>query len=707
MIPYTGQLKRAKYTIHKHRDHHGKGTTYYCDDILCFDIETTSAWIDENGNIISYEPNKPAEYWNNLVPLSLCYLWQFSFNGIVYYGRELTEFRNLLNDIPSKYKVVIFIHNLSYEFHFLDNILEWETVFTRTPHKPMKCTCKDFPNIEFRCTYMLTRLSLASWGKSIGVNKLTGTVDYNKMRTPLTELEPEMLAYGEQDVLVMNAGLKVYRQRYGSIHNIPLTQTGTVRRVVKERLTSDPSYMKKIKRLIPKDAKEYKRLQTVFAGGYSHANRIYAGETITSDVYGLIKHKDIVSSYPTVMVAYKYPLTDWAYIGREIPDDEAFEDDAFIMRLVFSQLKSKTFNTYIQGSKCKAQNVKYDNGRVVSASHLEIWVTEYDWLTIKNTYEWDSVESVATYTAKKDYLDPLFTSYILELYHNKTTLKGVEGSEDLYMQSKQYINSLFGMAVTSIYMADIKYDQFNNIWSMEDVTESKINSYFNSLRYYRDKRYFLSYSVGIYVTAIARYRLWELIRHCDIDLLYTDTDSIFYIGDYDFSWFDKDITERLENACLETGLDFTKTRPIDSKGNIQPLGILSDEPDCIEFRTLGAKKYVERRTDNKLYLTVSGINKDAVACLNDDINNFDNGFVFDKDHPSVHKSVLTYVEDMPVVTYPDGYVSHYERGINMRPNGYEIHITDEYSDLIRASKLYVEELPEEFINHLRGHFLVD
>ena len=704
MIPYKGEMRHVKYDIYKTRDHHGKGTTYYCDDIMCFDIEVTSCWIDENGEIVVYTPGKSAEYWNSLIPLSLCYLWQFSFNGIVHYGRELSDFYKLLRDIPPNLKCIIYIHNLSYEFHFLDNILTWETVFTRTPHKPMKCTCKEFPNIEFRCTYMLTRLSLDSWGKSIGVHKLTGTVDYNKLRTPKTPLESEMLAYGEQDVLVMNAGLKIYKKRYGHLKDIPLTQTGTVRRVVKDRLTSDPKYMKEIKRLIPTNAKEYKRLQTVFAGGYAHANRIYSGETITSDIFGLIKHKDIVSSYPTAMLAYKYPQTEWAYIGAIIPDDEAFEDDAFIMRLVFSQLKSTTFNTYIQASKCKAKNIKYDNGRVISADYLEIWVTEFDWLTIKNTYEWDDVRCVATYTAKKDYLNPLFTSYILELYHNKTTLKGVDGMEDLYMQSKQYINSLFGMAVTSIYMADIKYNQEDNIWSMEDVTEATINNYFNGLRYYRDKRYFLSYSVGIYVTAIARYRLWQMIRFCDKDLLYTDTDSIFYIGDYDFTWFNNDITNRLEEACHATGLDFNKTRPYDSKGNMQPLGVLSDEPDCIEFRTLGAKKYVERRTDRKLHLTVSGINKGAVDCLEDNIDNFDDGFIFDKDHPSVHKSVLTYVEDMPVVKYPDGYVSHYRRGINMRPNGYEIHITDEYKNIINSSKIYTEELPEEFINHLRGIF---
>ena len=62
---------------------------------------------------------------------------------------------------------------------------------------------------------------------------------------------------------------------------------------------------------------------------------------------------------------------------------------------------------------------------------------------------------------------------------------------------------------------------------------------------------------------------------------------------------------------------------------------------------------------------------------------------------------------MPIIEYPDGYVSTYKRGINMRPNGYKIHLTNEYTSLIEASQVYIDELPDEFINHLRGHFLVN
>ena len=150
-------------------------------------------------------------------------------------------------------------------------------------------------------------------------------------------------------------------------------------------------------------------------------------------------------------------------------------------------------------------------------------------------------------------------------------------------------------------------------------------------------------------------------------------------------------------------MDFEKTRPYTPKGKQKPLGIFEREEDCTEFKTLGAKRYVERReTDNKLHLTVSGINKAAVEMLDDDIDNFDDGFNFDKDHPSVKKKLCTYLDDIPDVVYPDGYISTYHYGINLRNAGYLLSITDEYSNLIKYMNYDLSELPETFINHLRG-----
>ena len=636
----------------------------------------------------------------------------------MYYGRDIIDFLQVLKDIPREVKIIIWVHNLSFDAHFLFNIFKHVTMFCRTPHKPMKLTTADFPNIEFRCSYMLTRLSLDTWGKSLGVQKLTGTIDYNVLRTPLTPLDKTILDYGERDLIVLYHGIKDYVKRYGSVHNIPLTQTGTVRREIKSLLTdNDPGYIKFLKKLVPKDAKQYKLLRDVFAGGYTHANRLHAGIVQS----GHIEHYDFASSYPTVMVCEKYPYSPWIYTGlHEIPDENTFDDFAYIMALKFSSINCLTFNTYIQASKCNIVGGRYDNGRVISADSLQIAITELDWLTIKDTYTWDSVEVVKLYKSRKRYLPRKFIEYVLQLYENKTRLKNtVEGAAeyDLYMQSKQYINSLFGMMVTALIQSDVHFDIDNFGWSIDILTENLVNEHLEKLRAWfpHEKRYFLNYSWGVWVTAYARRRLWRCILgeknkkgywSNDMDVLYADTDSIFILGSHDFTWYNKSVENDLFKACDFYNIPHKKIAPCTPTGKPKPLGIFEREDDIEEFISLGAKRYCERRsTDHKLHLTISGINKGAVEMLEDNIENFRDGFNFDKDNPAVKKQLTTYIDNQPKVTWADGYKSIYKSGINLRPTGYKMTVTDEYKKLIKYKDISLSALPENLQNHIRGRWI--
>ena len=348
----------------------------------------------------------------------------------------------------------------------------------------------------------------------------------------------------------------------------------------------------------------------------------------------------------------------------------------------------------------------FDNGRVIRAEYLEIYVTEQDYITISNNYTWDKMEVVRVWQCKKDYLPRPFLEYILQLYANKTELKDVQGMEDLYLQSKQYINSMFGMCVTALIQSDVNFD--NGEWNIKPLTEEDVLKKLIKLSDYhdREKHYFLSYSWGCWVTAYARRNLWKCIEHCDHDVLYCDTDSIFVRGKQDFSWYNNEITEKLRKACEIRELDFEKTRPYTPKGKQKPLGVFDKEDDCSQFKTLGAKRYVERRvSDNKLHLTVSGINKGAVDLLNDDINNFADGFDFNKDADCVTKKLLTYLDDIPDCIYPDGYKSTYRHGINMRNAGYVLSMTDEYKNLIHYMEYDLEDVPEQLVNHLRGTWI--
>lgn len=667
MIKYVDQLRSEKITTKTISRR--KKKVKQSLDILTFDIEVTSAWMDPARGLISYEPGKSAEYWNSMEKYALPYIWQFSFNEHIYYGRNIYSFNNVLEDLPSDVEFIIWIHNLSYEFCFLINFLTVKKIFARSPHKPMYVIFEEFPQITFKCSYILTNLSLKQWGQQLGLDKLD-TLDYTeKIRTPYTELSPDEFDYCSRDCEIVFAGIKDHLKQYKDVWDIPNTSTGKIRRVVKKLVTNDYEYMKDMKKCIPRDAEEYKRFQDVFAGGYTHSNRKYTGQ-IVADGGG--EHVDFASSYPYSILSYRYPLNKWSYIGNRMPDPNTFEYRAYIIKLHFKNIRAISWNTYISSSKSRSINTLYDNGRIIRADELWITCTEQDYITICNNYIWDEVESEGTWVCHKRYLPTIFINYILQLYEDKTMLSGVDPVR--YGISKQYINSCFGMMVTSLFSAWMRFDpDLPEQWYFDELTADEVNKELEKLKIWWNRKYFLSYPVGCWITAYSRRHLWEALEQPGMDrrVLYCDTDSIFYTGHYDWSEFNRVTDIRLKAAMDYHGIDFERTRPADPKGNKHPLGHFTYEENWDRFISMGAKKYLEER-ENKLYMTVAGINKGAVDCLDGKMENFRDGFIFDKDHPSVHKLEHTYLTDMKRVTYPDGFVSDLRFGINMRPTGYQL-----------------------------------
>ena len=679
-----------------------------CDTIFCFDIEVSSAW-KYKGNLIPYHAGETDEFWNELESFALPYIWQFSQNEEVFYGRELQEFLIILKQFPKDVHIIIYIHNASYEFMFLNNILRpWENVFARNPHKPIKFNSALFPNIEFRCSYNLTHMSLDVWGKTLGFEKLH-TLDYIQIRTPKTKLKQNELDYAERDCLVMYKGLMKYRERYKHLEQIPLTQTGEVRRVVKKKMRlnlrtgkSDSRLINSIVRMLPYNAKEYARLKSAFQGGYCHANFLLAGYVHRGKLYAW----DFASSYPFCMCACKFPMS--AFFEFEYDENE-IETYAYLLKIRFDNLQAKTYNHYISKSKCyEIKNGNFDNGRIISCDSCETWITELDFEIIKNTYNFD-YEILESFASHKGYLPKQFIEYILELYGNKTTLKkapaGTTETEEeekqrneLYSISKMFINSLYGMCVTDLINDEIITDGI--IWNTKEKTIADVDDFLEELHTNNRGRSFLNYAWGVWCTAWARFNIWQCITHENVvsvgkrktirkndeNVIYVDTDSLKMRTLENFDWYNTQAEEKLKQMCKHYKIDFERTRPLDPAGIPHPLGRLEREEDMVEFITLGAKRYCYRTNDGKLHITVAGINKSAVTCLNDNIENFNENLVFDKDHPDVHKLFHVYLDEMDCVTWQRGkydeYTSNFKFGISMRPTGYSMSIVDEYEMLL-------------------------
>ena len=110
---------------------------------------------------------------------------------------------------------------------------------------------------------------------------------------------------------------------------------------------------------------------------------------------------------------------------------------------------------------------------------------------------------------------------ILHLYANKTTLKGVKGKEVEYLNSKEMLNSCYGMCVTNPLRDEFTY---NGDWDVSHLTADEINE--TLVKYNDSRNRFLFYPWGVFVTAYARRNLFTGIYECGDDYIYSATDSL-------------------------------------------------------------------------------------------------------------------------------------------------------------------------------------
>lgn len=650
------------------------------DDIMCFDIETSSGFLHKDSDTLEPYLGKSKKYYEDCKKFSICYVWQFSINDNVFWGRTLEDFKDFLQELEyyEPHKKIVYIHNFSFEFQFLINILQFDYVFAREARKPLFAECSTY---QFRCSYYLTNMSLATWAeqRKLSVQKLVGDLDYTILRTPKTVLTDKELAYCFNDVLVMYFGLLQYKEKYGHIIDIPFTQTGEVRKEVIDRMnvSSEYKYRKRCIKLIPETIEDYALLCDCLMGGYAHSNAVH-----TNVVLDNVFSKDISSSYPTVMCLEKYPMT---YFEETVPCDDYFNNDnySYIITFDVEHLSSKRWNTWLSFSKCaKIKGYSLDNGRVLKADYVQLSLTNVDYEMFKLCYDFDNLNIIDFRISSNDYLSPTFVKYILELYGNKTTLKGIKEKEPLYMKSKQYINSMYGMMVTKNITDTIEFEE--DRWKKELLNEKNFYTKIASEKKKLSKT-FGAFQFGVWVTAYARRNLWKGILALDYNVAYCDTDSIKYIDcDTDFfERYNKEI-ERRENMRADMlGIPRDKFCPRDKNGISHRLGIFDDDGQYKKFKTLGAKKYCYVNNDDELHMTVSGVRKSAVSQLHD-IDNFKDGTVFDVEH--AQKLIMSYVDDMPPIVWNKGqydeFYSNYQHGICAQPTTYSLGITDDYESIL-------------------------
>ena len=422
----------------------------YLNVPIAFDIESSSFY-NEDGE-----------------KCACMYAYTFNINGRHILGRCWNEFLSNYNDLINYYhpdkdhRVLIFVHNLSFEFQWFSKLFEWEKVFALSKREVVYALTKD--GVEFRCSYVLSGYSLAKLGDELTlypVKKMVGDLDYKKIRLPRynefegTYLTDEEKRYIYHDGLVVVSYIMqcIINER-NNITNIPLTKTGYVRRYCRnaclyngDHRKNSSKYLKYrsiIKPLIINSINEYMEIKRAFIGAHTHANPLSVG-LVVKDVYSM----DFTSSYPYQMISSdNFPMSRGIKVKIQSKAQfyDLIEKYCCIFDITFYNIESITpFEHFIPSSKCYVkENAVYDNGKIVSASKISMTMNEVDFKTYSKFYKWESIGIKNFRRYMKGYLPKNFILAILHLYNDKTKLKGIKEKYAEYMHSKSNLNSAYG-----------------------------------------------------------------------------------------------------------------------------------------------------------------------------------------------------------------------------------------------------------------------
>lgn len=557
--------------------------TCYCG----FDIETTNIYEEKRAYM---------------------YHWQFSINNYVIMGRTWKEFLQLLDllkkylDLSEKHRLIIWVANLSFEFGFFRKWVNVTHLFAKEMQKPLLVEVDNC--IEFRECLSISGGSLAYLAETYTkTQKLKGDLNFEIKRNSHTQLSENEKNYCINDVRILSEWSEYIFNKYIIPEKyIPLTKTAIVRKKVKKGVTKEAR--KAIRLCFPESLKMYNlMMRFLYRGGYVHSNIQKTGYTL----YNLHSF-DYTSSYPAVMLHEYFPcgiykkLHDITY-SQYLDLNKKYCTMAYI---TFYNIKSITPHSIESKSKCvNLENPMIDNGRVRKASVMSVFITELDFLNYKDFYKWSGMTIHKCWYCVRGKLPNYLLNPLIEEYTIKQILKK-NGKKDTkeYSESKENVNSNYGMCCTKIIDEEISIDE-NGDWIKDKI----------EVNFEKEKaKAFLLPQWGIYISAHGRRNLLSVCKKMstknDSDVAYMDTDSLkienLKRNKRIIHEWNKNMIEVNRKMCLERGLDFEI---------FKDLGCLDWETkkgmEYKRFKTLGAKRYIYE--DKKgIHTTIAGLPKGSL-----------------------------------------------------------------------------------------------
>ena len=579
----------------------------YIDTTCTFDIETTNG--DADG---------------------FAYSFQTCIGGLVIVPRYFEDWAELIETLCDKWRVtekrklIIYVHNLGYEFTYLIQLLtlRWgdcKALYTKS-RKPLTL---EFSNgIEFRDSLKLFQKSLARATEGCKHEKLKGDLDYTVYRTPDTPLDDKEFAYCVNDVLGLYEAIERMKKEHGfNAATLPLSNTALVKQEVNKTVNKDKGFDPIRKALTLTKSQTYLAYKAM-AGGDTHGARWKAGYTFTN-----CNSYDFKSAHPSQQLLWKFPSGQPINLPENTPEEDmnGIIDNGmgWVGQVAVSGLhiKDECPDPCISVSKCINTEVitDSDNGRVLdTAGTLIFFCDSNDWQRIRDGYEYEEMTALDSFAFRLSYLPDSFRMAIFEKFKIKETMKG----SPEYMFSKICVNTIYGATaqkqIRDEYTADIgetiDFEKLGWEKNLEDMDDKEVEKAQN-------KKNTFPFLWGLWTASLTRLKLWRLLKIVGWDkVIYWDTDSCKFEGAKVPAV--EEYNREIQEQCKKRGVVVDK-----ADGEKVYIGVAEDEHPTAdygykEFRFLHAKCYAARTYEGKLESTIAGVGKkEGVAALKDDIEN--------------------------------------------------------------------------------------
>lgn len=581
-------------------------------------------------------------------------------------GRTYEELDRFLYELNKNVngRTLIYCHNFSYEFSFfINNIptLKTSEMFFMDKNKPLKVT---YDNLEFRCSYLLLNKSIAKLGSELNLPKLD--FEYNKVRTPLSQMTSKEWEYNFRDVEIMLKSiyqLILNNQYIQSVADIPLTKTGISRFNCKSNMEINKkvSWLSKGDRLKTatlhylqqwesefEKAKSEKQLEfweRLFKGGFVYSNPKYFNTTINN-----VMSFDFSSDYPFQMLFRKFPRNfnqiktktyQWELLNEilENANSNQLISDQPYKYMINCIVKIKNINAKYSTLPLSESNIEERlrngidciilNGKIKSITpEVTMYLTHIDLIVLKLFYNFEIVDICYLEKATKIRESSSYRiNCVLFNGNKKSEYKVYKELIEKENQFKIYDKELIkdGYVLKELNKQSTYQEQLNTINKIYQQVKADLNSLYGDNAQHLN-RPIINYDFTDHDFKEEKADFEENYKNKKKNTSYIyglyvpayARASILYFA-YEFAKKDTDILYIDTDSLKIKEGDFPKVKDIINNYNLMikseitdkynlDFGTLEYEHTFAHFNSMGCKSYVYM-LNGRIYATISGLPK--------------------------------------------------------------------------------------------------